>query len=156
MGGVQSSFFESSGTKHAQLNWSQAQLVPLVMPVWYLAEHSVTAEEMILANEGWNIILQDHSPIFIRMRETEGERFTHTTCVSFFYESFYARLFDVHPLCKPMFKSGLKSQGKFLMKMITLALSLLSDENNFTKTLDNLAESHNSRGIKALEYGIGT
>jgi len=67
---------------------------------------------------------------------------------------FYARLFDIHPLCEPMFKHGIKAQGKFLVKMISLSLSLLDDLKQFEDTMVNLANAHNKRGVRANEYGI--
>jgi len=50
-----------------------------------------------------------------------------------------------------MFKGGLRAQGKFLVKMLSLSLSLLNDNDKFTATLVDLAEKHCLRGIKAIE-----
>ena len=50
-----------------------------------------------------------------------------------------------------MFKSGMKAQGKFLVKVISLALSLIDDDVKFTATLVKLTETHNERGIQAIE-----
>jgi hypothetical protein len=50
-----------------------------------------------------------------------------------------------------MFKSGLKSQGKFLVKMVSLALSLINKDDEFIETMRKLAEVHNERGVKAVE-----
>lgn len=38
--------------------------------------------------------------------------------------------------------------------MISLSLSLLEDKVGFEKTLTKLTETHNDRGIKAVEYGV--
>jgi hypothetical protein len=53
-----------------------------------------------------------------------------------------------------MFKGGLKTQGKFLVKMLSLALSLLKDQSQFNETLVKLAETHCQRGVKAIEVTI--
>lgn len=98
-----------------------------------------------------------------------------------FYDTFYQRLFDVHPvsyfpfnlsslqlfafffhlkfpnvsyvmkMSRSMFKSGLKTQGKFLVKMISLCLSEITETAKFTKTLEKLTEAHNTRGVKSIE-----
>ena len=154
MGGVPSSLEGSARKRHEQLKFGHAQVLHLMMPVFYTKDQTISAEEMAIATDSWGRILDDSSPEFIRRKEVEGESFSHASCVTFFYDSFYKRLFDVHPLCKPMFKSGMKSQGKFLMKLISLALSLLNDENKFKDTLADLAERHNLMGIKAIEYGV--
>ena len=54
-----------------------------------------------------------------------------------------------------MFKSGLKQQGKFLVRMLTQVLSLFGDEHHFVETLVKLTESHNERGVKAIECKCG-
>ena len=69
----------------------------------------------------------------------------------FFFYSFYSRLFDIHPMCRSMFKSGMKSQGKFLVKMISMAVSMIDDPAKFTLTMVKLTETHNERGVKAIE-----
>ena len=53
-----------------------------------------------------------------------------------------------------MFKAGLKSQGKFLVKMISLSITILLDRAKFTETMTKLAEVHNGRGVKAVECKI--
>lgn len=52
-----------------------------------------------------------------------------------------------------MFKTGLKTQGKFLVKIISIALSEIDDNDNskFVSTLTALAENHNKKGVKAIE-----
>ena len=74
--------------------------------------------------------------------------------MAYFFDVFYARLFDVHPLCKPMFKNGVKAQGRFLVKMMSLSLSLLDNKVKFQETMIDLANAHNKRGVRANEYGI--
>ena len=69
-----------------------------------------------------------------------------------FYDAFYSRLFDVHPMCRPMFKN--EKQGKFFVSMIALSLSMIENQEKFDDTLVKLTEAHNARGVKAIEYGI--
>lgn len=125
-----------------------------MMPV-YFCDDPVTLQEMSIAKLTWNMILLNESPVFIHRKSTEPpERFHYDSCVAFFYDTFYLRLFDVHPLCKPMFQGGLKSRGKFLVKMIGLAVSILDEPAKFEETLIKLGDAHNKRGVKAIEYGI--
>ena len=60
-------------------------------------------------------------------------------------------MFDLHPMSRSLFKNGMQSQGTFLVKMISLALSELDDPNKFDTTLIKLAEVHYFRGVKAVE-----
>lgn len=50
-----------------------------------------------------------------------------------------------------MFSAGLKTQGKFLVKLVTLAVSLLDQEAKFADTMRRLAESHNLMGVRSIE-----
>ncbi len=54
-------------------------------------------------------------------------------------------------MARYLFKSGMRSQGKFLVQMISLSLSELADPAKFDKTLTKLAEVHYERGVKAVE-----
>ena len=45
----------------------------------------------------------------------------------------------------------MKSQGKFLVKMISMAVSMIDDPAKFTLTMVKLTETHNERGVKAIE-----
>ena len=95
------------------------------------------------------MITNDTAPGFLARKGTPG--FDFPSCVMYFFEIFYNRLFDIHPMCRPMFKSGLKSQGKFLVKMISMAVSLINEPVKFQQTLIKLTETHNERGVKAIE-----
>lgn len=119
-----------------------------MLPVFYNST-PIDAKERKMAMDSWNLILDDQSPVF---RERKGKPdFPYQSCVTFFYDTFYTRLFDIHPTCRHMFKSGMRAQGKFLVKMISLALSELDDPEQFDKNLVKLAEIHYERGVKSVE-----
>ena len=65
-------------------------------------------------------------------------------------------MFYSFQMSKPMFKAGLKSQGKFLVKMISMSLTILLDKEKFVETMTKLAEVHNNRGVKAIECKFTT
>lgn len=133
-------------TKNAQ------EVVKLMYPLYYTTIN-ISKDEHALASAAWESILNDKSEEFLRMKGTPD--FPYSSCVIFFYDTFYTRLFNVHPMSRNLFKNGMRSQGKFLVKMITLALSEINDSTGkFDKTLIKLAEVHNERGVKAVEYGV--
>lgn len=134
------------------LDKSEEEIVRLMMPIFYNPTR-IDAEERKKAQESWNLILNDKSPVFLTRREQE-KNFPFPTCVTFFYDTFYTRLFDIHPICRPLFKNGMRSQGRFLVRMITLSLSEIDDSGSFEQNLQKLAEIHYQRGVKTVEYGI--
>jgi len=126
-------------------------MVKLMLPVYYVKDE-VTPEDLAVAKFKWNMILTDSSPYFERMKGSPD--YEQSSCLSCFYDSFYGRLFDVHPSAKPMFSSGMKSQGKFLVNMMTMTLNVISNPTQLIATMTDLADRHNARGVKAVEYGI--
>lgn len=146
MGGAPSTA-EPAASK-AKLHRNEKEIVKLMMPVYYTVQE-VSIEERKLASNSWDLILNEKSPEFLSKKGDPD--FPYQSCVTFFYDSFYLRLFDVHPLCKQLFKKGMKSHGKFLVKMISLALSELDDPDKFDKNLVKLSEVHFQRGVKAVE-----
>jgi len=135
------------------LNKSAAEVVKLMMPVYYSIEE-LTAEERKIAKSTWEAIVNDQSPEFLSNHGKDD--FPYQSCVSFFYDSFYSRLFDIHPTSRELFMNGMKSQGKFLVKLIGVALSETEsiDPRLFDKTMHHLAKVHFERGVKAVECEI--
>lgn len=134
-------------TEAPSLGKTEEEIVRLMMPVYYNPD-PLTDEEMTLASDTWKMILSNTSENFIERKQ--DERFPHPTCIMWFYSSFYERLFDVHPVARALFRD-VTSQGKFLVKMISLSLSEKADPVKYENTLIRLAEVHNERGIKAVE-----
>lgn len=165
-GGMSSSHIYAEAKK---LQKSDIEIVKLMMPVYYTLTPT-NANDITIASGTWDMVLKDTSPQFIEnkskpiilaLAEAEAEADEHgklevvpASCIMWFYDTFYKRLFDVHPTCKPMFHGGIKKQGKFLVRLLSLALSELNDPAKFDATLTALAEQHCIRGIKAIEYGV--
>ena len=57
-------------------------------------------------------------------------------------------------MCRPLFTSGIISQGKFLVKMVSLILNSLKNKDKFIKAMEDLAMRHCERGVRGVEYGI--
>ena len=125
--------------------------VSLMMPVWYTTEE-LFRDDMEIAKGAWNMILEDTSTEFLRLKGVEG--FPYSACVVWFFDTFYNRLFDVHPSVRPLFKNGLVTQGKFLVQMISMLLRSINDEKAFDESLYRLVVIHNARGVKVSEYGL--
>lgn len=60
---------------------------------------------------------------------------------------FYARLFELDPSLRPMFRGGIREQGIKLMQMIGIAVRALDD-------LDALVPAVTSLGTRHIEYGV--
>jgi hemoglobin-like flavoprotein len=115
-------------------------------------DSDITEDDIKLAKDSWNHIIEDRSPTYLEKKQ--DPLFEHASCISWFYFIFYERLFNVHPMCRPLFTSGIVSQGKFLVKMVSLILNCLKNQTKFVVTMQELAMRHCERGIRGVEYGI--
>ena len=152
----------------ACLTSTDEDIINLMFPVYYINE-PITQDEIQLAKDSWILIVHNKGKLFVDLQAKSGKNDNNTTsnerddddddnapmsCISLFFQTFYSRLFDAHPEAEPMFSSGIKKQGQFLVSMISVSLNLLNDEEKFRKKMIDLADTHNKRGIKANEYGL--
>mmetsp|Transcript_14090 Transcript_14090/g.23440 ORF Transcript_14090/g.23440 Transcript_14090/m.23440 type:complete len:339 (+) Transcript_14090:50-1066(+) len=153
MGGSSSSSNASwnSGSKGNSSNDNIEEIVYLMFPVYYDAE-CVNSEGVEKVREGWKMILRNTAPGYVYRRDSE-DGFGCSSSIEYFYKLFYGRLFDIHPAAEDLFKNA-QSQGKFLVEMVSLSMSELADPLQYKKTLTRLADIHNKRGVKAIEYGV--
>jgi hemoglobin-like flavoprotein len=65
---------------------------------------------------------------------------------------FYARLFELDPDLKPLFKGDMKRQGMMLMSMIATAVRGLSNTEALLPMVRNLGRRHVGYGVKDAHY----
>ena len=128
---------------------SEKSIVALILPLYYCAD-KISDQEHNDAVRGWNDILNDKSQVYLENKAEHS--FSHSSCVVFFYDTFYGRLFDVHPQSQKLFTNGIKGQGRFLVQMLSVALNAISsDTEKLDKALTTLAEVHYTRGVKCVD-----
>eukprot|EP01040_Poterioochromonas_malhamensis_P011114 gene11114-12112_t len=138
----------SSKASVARLQKDEEEIVKLMFPIYY-DDKPLAKDVEALVERTWGLILTDTAPGYLLKKEKPG--FCHSSSITYFSQLFYSRLFDVHPGSKDLFKN-LKKQGQFLVKMISVALSEKADRHRYHTTLTRLAEVHNERGVKAVEF----
>ena len=122
----------------------------VVFPSYYIAEVDLALEDCVRARESWLLIVEDSSPEFQAKKAT----LQASSCVSWFYDSFYDRLFQVAASTRPLFKNDMAVQGKALVKMITAALGLLNETTQLVEALQGLAKGHADKGVVSSQYGV--
>lgn len=123
-------------------------LVDHLMPLYYIKDAVISPDEAILARASWSHIANDTSPAFIEAKGSEPP-LEYCSCLTWTYELFYGRLFDVHPSARPLFKNSIQVQGKALVNLIGLALGSLDDIPGLTKVLTAMAKvGFHSRTVK--------
>jgi len=119
-------------------------------PSYYIEGVDLTMDDCVRARQSWLLIVEDQSPEF----QAKKQAIQATSCVSWFYDSFYTRLFEVAPTTKPLFKNDMIVQGKALVKMITAALGLLNETTQLVEALQGLAWGHAGKGVVSSQYGV--
>jgi len=69
-------------------------------------------------------------------------------------ELFYARLFELEPSLRAMFKNDMRSQGRMLTSVINLAVSKLDQLPALVPALHALGARHVGYGVRDEHYGI--
>ena len=82
-------------TTNAAVARTTQDIVNLLLPVYYVDEDP-TQKDLDLAADKWALIIDNKSPHFHRKKGQPG--YTQQSCIMLFYDSFYARLFDIHPV----------------------------------------------------------
>lgn len=67
-------------------------------------------------------------------------------------EIFYARLFELDPSLKPLFKGDMKAQGKKLMSMLATAVKGLDKPETIIGAVQDLGQRHVGYGVKDDHY----
>lgn len=140
------------GVSADKLRGTEQEIINLMMPLYYVPLATISVREINFCKSGWSMILNNTSPEFHRLKGSPN--FPYDDCITWFYKTFYDRLFDIHPLCKPLFTNGIESIGKFLVQMMSMSLNQLEDKPKFKKMMIDLAGRHCERGVKGVEYGI--
>jgi hemoglobin-like flavoprotein len=65
---------------------------------------------------------------------------------------FYARLFELDPALKPLFKGDMTQQGRLLMTMIGTAVRGLDDLGALRSAVRALGVRHTAYGVSAKDY----
>ena len=101
---------------------TEAEMINSFLPVFYDPLSQLDEEtDLKSARSLWKMIADNNAPGYVKMKETPG--FDAPNAMHYFYVSFYERLFDVHPSCKPLVKKGITQQGRHLVTLISMALS---------------------------------
>lgn len=67
-------------------------------------------------------------------------------------EIFYAKLFEIDPALKPLFKGNMKEQGNKLMTMLTTAVKGLDKLDSIVPAVQDLGKRHVGYGVKDKDY----
>ena len=131
-----------------------------VFPVYYVEglTDQVTSEDIDMARDNWKSLQDNTSAAWMARKsaqmlgvsEEEGEE---PSCLVWFMDAFYMRLFDVSPSSKSLFLNKMRAQGKALVGLLSVAVSVLREPAKLIPALEDLAKRHAKYGVVASQYG---
>jgi hypothetical protein len=95
--------FSRSGSKTSDVTHigrNENIIMSIMMPVYYTTE-PLTEEEINKAAAAWQTILDDTAPEYVRQKDSVSGfmDFTYPSAMTYFFDTFYGRFFDIHPVC---------------------------------------------------------
>ena len=95
--------FSRSGSKTSDVTHigrNENIIMSIMMPVYYTTD-PLTEEEINKAAAAWQTILDDTAPEYVRQKDSVSDftDFTYSSAMTYFFDTFYGRFFDIHPVC---------------------------------------------------------
>lgn len=133
-----------------------------VFPVYYVEgiTDQVTSEDIDMARENWKSLQDNTSAAWLARKsaqmlgvseeDVDGDE---PSCMVWFMDAFYMRLFDISPSSKALFQNKMRAQGKALVGLLAVAVSVLREPEKLVPALEDLAKRHAKYGVVAQQYG---
>ena len=130
------------------------QAIEDAMPSYYVHDAVISDEESILAHEAWERVISTNTSAPFLMEQSQ-KGFQYASTLSWFFDVFYNRLFELSPITRPMFANiSISAQGRLLAEVISSAIGLVNSEELLRARLMHVILRHNDRGIDASLYGV--
>ena len=124
------------------------------LPAYHVKNLTVSAEDVSKAKKSWNLILDDKSPEYMRLMSDGISSPINVSCLVWFYDSFYERLFQIHPSSRELFRGSMKKQGLVLAKIIGISIGLRDDEVRVTQILVAIAKVFSNAVLSPLSSAL--
>jgi len=122
-------------------------------PSYFIENVVLTHTDEELTSASWSVLMSGNPTDEFKARKKDPA-FQYISTLTWFYDTFYNKFFEVCPDVKPMFANvSIVHQGKLLATVIGSALNSMRKPAVLRKKLLELAKGHNGKGVKAAHYG---
>lgn len=123
-------------------------------PSYYIKDVKLSDTHIDLALKSWRLVMEAFpSQRFMDAKLAEG--FEHPTSLTWFYETFYNRFFEICPAAKVFFKDvSIVKQGRLIAAVISSCLNSVKKPAILKRQLEAMVISHYPQGIKVELYGF--
>ena len=100
----------------------------------------------------WDVIMNGRNTSQI-LKTNEQSNFIHSTNLTWFFDTFYERMFEICPEIRAFFVDvNIAAQGKLVAAVIAAALGMIKQPKKLRAKLTSMTEQHNGKGIKSVYY----
>jgi len=139
--------------RHRKVYADTDSALAVVYPA-YFTNDEITEQDVKLTTASWQIVMNGEETEAFLIHKNDPT-FQHATCLTWFFDSFYGRFFELAPDAKPLFSNvSIIGQGRLISGVITSALNMLSNKAKLEEKLTSIATNHAPYGIKTTHYGL--
>ena len=126
-----------------------------IIPSYYIENCKPSENDILVAKTAWEKIMAgDNTKPFLIMKENDST-FEYSSSLTWFYDIFYSRFFELCPQAKPFFaNTSMLAQGRLIAGVISSSMMALKDPEQLRNRLTHMTVRHNGTGITAVKYGI--
>eukprot|EP01041_Mallomonas_annulata_P011483 gene11483-24012_t len=146
--------FISSSIDGSETDSSIKSILNEAKPRYYIENVSIKEEDVNIAKTMWMIIMSGSiTTPYLKKKEKDPD-FPYSSTLTWFYDLFYNRLFEVCPNAKPIFiNSSMVTNSKLIACLISSALNAFKDKDHIKSKIAHCASDNAKRGLKAEYYG---
>eukprot|EP00607_Mallomonas_marina_P008588 CAMPEP_0182420254 /NCGR_PEP_ID=MMETSP1167-20130531/4916_1 /TAXON_ID=2988 /ORGANISM="Mallomonas Sp, Strain CCMP3275" /LENGTH=388 /DNA_ID=CAMNT_0024595967 /DNA_START=89 /DNA_END=1258 /DNA_ORIENTATION=+ len=133
-----------------EMRGTKEEIFQRLLPAYYI-DAEITEQDVINATKSWDYVTNDTSPEYLARAGEEG---FPSSCLTWFYDSFFELSSELDEKSKELYKDNLKVQVRALVGMIKLILKIFKDPSTTDVILTKVANGHTKKGVKAYQYGV--
>ena len=122
------------------------------LPNFYINNPKLSSEVISSVQRSWNKIMHGTSRNYLYLKSTDG--FSHEDSLSWFGHTFFINLFESYPSVIPLFNMHISDLGKVVVNKFDSIISLLLTLDKCGTILEDLARTHATYGVRAIQYGL--
>eukprot|EP01036_Dinobryon_divergens_P037834 gene37834-49572_t len=144
-----------SGDREDEHDISLRAQMAKYQPDYFIADVDLTEDDVSIASKAWFLLMSGENTEPFAERKRIDPNFEYSSSLTWFYDAFYGKFFELYPAAKPLFAHvSMVAQGKLIAGLISSSLESVREPIKVNERLRHVAYKHSQRGIRAEQYGV--